>query len=87
MHGRGNSLLVISNLAQLSLEAHSQGAVADSKPIQSCNGHHGFLVLSHCYKAKPFTLMSLKVCDDLHRQHGPKWAKELPEHAIVRLWR
>ena len=68
------------------LERHLQHAVAQAVAVQASDGHGCLVVIGHSDKAEALTLVGGKVTDDLDVSDGTEGPKELPQHALVRLW-
>lgn len=64
-------------------ERHLQNSVPEAVSVQTGNGHSGLIVISHGNKTKSFALVCVEVANDLDVCDGAKWAKHLPEDALI----
>lgn len=69
------------------LERHLQDTVTQSIPIQTGDGHGRFVVVRHGDESEPLALVGVEVAYHLDIVDGAEWSEELPQDALVRVWR
>lgn len=69
------------------LEGNLEDSVTQSVAIEAGDGHGRFVVVGHGDKAKALALVGGEVADHFDVGDGPKGTKELPQDALICLWR
>lgn len=69
------------------LEGNLEDSVTQSVAIEAGDGHGSFIIVGHGDKAKAFALVGGEVADYFDVGNSSKGPKELPEDALICLWR